>query len=428
MATWQPLRDRLAAVDSELSVGWDDLDDMVGGLPRSAYRHAAFWKGVRSGWPGFTISEVRVGDQVTFVRRGGAGSARAEGLRPERLGGSDERNAADVILVGCVMKKRGTLAPAKDLYISALFSKERAYAESTGAPWFILSAQHGLVDPGEELAPYDLRLSTTTRDYRRRWGAQVVEKLQAVHGPVEGTTIEVHAGAAYVHAISALLEAAGAHVVLPLAGLTMGERLRWYNCNAHLQQSTDGPQLPRCEADALVEALGDEEGARRPSEFLATEGAGLRTPGLYSWWVDGPGAMKLSAGLRHEISPGLIYAGLAGATRTRTGRKSTNTLWGRIKGMHLRGRVNFSTFRLSLGSIIASADGAGDIDETRLTEWMHEHLRVVAVPVSDGDALEALETAVLADLDPPLNLAKMPRTPVRARLAQLRREFKAGSL
>jgi hypothetical protein len=122
------------------------------------------------------------------------------------------------------------------------------------------------------------------------------------------------------------------------------------------------------------------------------------------------------------VEPGLIYAGLAGATRSRSGRKSTNTLWGRIRGMHLSGRHEFSTFRLSLGSILANAHGETEIYEDRLTAWMHEHLRLIAVPVEDADALNGLETAVLADLNPPLNLDKMPRSPAREKLTELRRQ------
>jgi hypothetical protein len=89
--------------------------------------------------------------------------------------------------------------------------------------------------------------------------------------------------------------------------------------------------------------------------------------------------------------------------------------------MHLGGRHEFSTFRLSIGSILASATGTTEIDETVLTEWMHAHLRVVAIPVLDADALSGLEAAVLGELDPPLNLDKMPRTPIRNRLTDLRR-------
>jgi hypothetical protein len=91
--------------------------------------------------------------------------------------------------------------------------------------------------------------------------------------------------------------------------------------------------------------------------------------------------------------------------------------------MHLGGRHEFSTFRLSLGSILAHARGESEIDEAALTLWMHDHLRVIAIPVDDGDILNHLETAILAVLDPVLNLAKMQRTPVRNRLTELRREY-----
>ena len=91
--------------------------------------------------------------------------------------------------------------------------------------------------------------------------------------------------------------------------------------------------------------------------------------------------------------------------------------------MHLGGRHDFSTFRLSLGSILASARTETEIDEERLTAWMHEHLRFVTIPVDDGDALDGLERAVLRELDPPLNLDKMPPSPIRGRLTELRRQY-----
>lgn len=48
---------------------------------------------------------------------------------------------ADVVLVGCVKRKLSHPAPARDLYTSPLFAKGRAYAEASGAAWFVLSAQ-----------------------------------------------------------------------------------------------------------------------------------------------------------------------------------------------------------------------------------------------------------------------------------------------
>jgi hypothetical protein len=87
----------------------------------------------------------------------------------------------------------------------------------------------------------------------------------------------------------------------------------------------------------------------------------------------------------------------------------------------LGGRHDFSTFRRTLGAMLAAQRGEPMIDEERLTAWMYQHLRVVAIPVADADTLDQLETRVLGALDPPLNLAKMPRTPVRERLTDLRR-------
>lgn len=205
--------------------------------------------------------------------------------------------------------------------------------------------------------------------------------------------------------------------------MSMGERLAWYGTQGAASVPTPLAMAQDSDVSTLVEQLGNHSEAITPGEFLASGLSGLSVPGLYSWWVDAEGAATLTAGLHHAVDSGLIYAGLAGATRPRSGRKSKNTLWGRVRGMHLGGRHEFSTFRLSLGSILARAWDEAEIDEERLTAWMHQHLRIIAVPVDDADSLDGLESTVLADLDPPLNLDKMPRTPVRAELTLLRRRY-----
>ncbi|WP_156253633.1 DUF7662 domain-containing protein [Pseudactinotalea terrae] len=68
MANWQPLRDRLEGVQGSITLGWDEIDRLVGGLPPSAFEHTAFWGGSRPAWAGFRTREVRVGGEVTFVR------------------------------------------------------------------------------------------------------------------------------------------------------------------------------------------------------------------------------------------------------------------------------------------------------------------------------------------------------------------------
>lgn len=336
----------------------------------------------------------------------------------ERLSRSDASSLVssaaltpDVVLVGCVKTKRDHEAPAKDPYVSDYFRKMRAYAEATGRPWFILSAEHGLVAPDDVLAPYNRYLPDTSRAYRREWGRRVASQLEQSIGGLCGQVIEVHAGAAYVDAVEKALRDLGVIVSGPLKGLSFGRRLSWY-----LQRAGTG------DGAGIVAQLRDRSASMSLSGFLATRGEGSRCPGMYSWWVDESGAHELSQELGHRVGPGLIYVGLAGATRS-GGSTSSNTLWGRIATMHLGKRHSFSTLRYSLGSILAAAHRDPTIDEELLTSWMHAHLRVVVVPVADADSLDALETDVLRELDPPMNLAKVPRTPSRRQLSALRREY-----
>ena len=323
---------------------------------------------------------------------------------------------ADVVLIGCVKTKRAHGASAKDLYASPYFAKMRGYAEASQLPWFILSAEHGLVAPDEWLEPYDRYLPRTSPDYRRRWGDKVAAQLERAVGPLSGVVFDVHAGAAYVDALRASLTPAGAEVIDQLRGLTFGQRLSWYSGRAQ-------PSNP--DARSVVLMLRDAASARVLEDVLATRGAGLSSPGLYSWWVDEAGAAEVTAGLGHEIRPGLLYAGQAGATRS-GGSSSSNTLWGRISTMHLGRNSAFSTLRLSLGAILAEASGQPAIDETQLTRWMHAHLKVVTVAVADPGSLDALEADVLTELDPPLNLARVSRNPLRQRVSTLRGRHKAG--
>lgn len=422
MANWSPLRDKLASVDDRIEVAWADLDALVGGLPRSAYDHQAFWSGDRSGWPGFTTTDVRVGRSVTFVRRNGPRARPpAVASRAEPVAATRASQAVDLVLVGCAKRKRATAAPARDLYTSPLFRKSRAYAESAGVQWFVLSAKHGLVSPATVLEPYDLTLATTSREYRREWARRVLSELEEACDSLDGKSIEVHAGAAYATSLRPVLEARGALVSEPLQGLRQGQRLAWYGSGAG--HDDDLGSMAVLDAAEIAAQLTTPSSRQSPAEFLATDGDGLRRPGLYSWWVDAGGAAELSTGLGQPVAAGLIYAGLAGATRSRSGRRSSNTLWGRISGMHLGGRHEFSTFRLSLGSVLAAAGGLAEIDENALTDWMHEHLRVAAVPVADADGLGGLESVILRRLDPPLNLSKMSASPVRLRVTELRRIY-----
>ena len=171
----------------------------------------------------------------------------------------------------------------------------------------------------------------------------------------------------------------------------------------------------------LVADLSAESLAVSPIDFISTGSVGRNLPGMYSWWVDAKGAQELTTLLGHSIEAGLIYVGLAGATHWPSGKRSSNTLWSRINLMLRGGKHEFSTLRKTIGAILASAEGRDEIDEIALTRWMDLHLRVLVVPYEDADSLGKVEQAILAELDPLLNLMGMPDTELRRRLKELRR-------
>lgn len=435
MPTWAPLIARLKSASGEVHLSWDELESLVGPLPPSASQYRAWWSGSRphvQAWKsaGFHLSELALGAYIAFTPQQAPPRAESGGLDTDRVVSSASpppaSGGADVLLVTCVKSKLTRPAAARDLYSSPLFRKQRAYAEAICRPWFILSAEHALVQPEEWLAPYERYLPDTPAAYQRAWGFFVAERLELLIGPLNGRLVEVHASREYVSAIRGPLETKGAKLHGPLDSLSHGKRLQWYDTHASTTGTAVAPAhspLGHVHAEAFVADLLDEQRSVAPRDFLHERPEGSASPGLYSWWVDKEGASDLSRGLGRSVPAGLIYAGLAGATRWPSGRKSKNTLWSRIVTMHLGGNHEFSTFRRTLGSVLAHAAGKEQIDESALTFWMHDHLRVVAVPFEDADTLGHLESAVLERLDPPLNLQGMPSSSVRQTLKELRRRY-----
>lgn len=428
MADWTALVRALERAQTPVTYSWSELEEIVGHLPPSASKHRAWWSGRRThvdAWrsAAFTTANLVLGQEVTFVRTGQATPVDVSPTPRTTVPTSTEPSSADVVLIACVKEKQTSPAAARDLYRSPLFTRARSYAEGTGLPWFILSGEHGLVAPDEWLAPYERRLKDTPSAFREAWGEWVTERLELLVGSLAGKTVEVHAGESYLSVLRSPLQAKGADVTEPLVGLRMGERLAWYGNEPHvltLRRPVEG--TPPDVTDRLRRSLTDAGRSLSPAEFLAQGRVGWSSPGLYSWWVDAKGAEQLSRGLGDAVAPGLIYAGSAGATRWPSGRRSRNTLWGRLATMHLGGSQEFSTFRRTVAAILG--EPGERLAEDELTAWMRDHLRVIPVPHDDADSLGEIETAILVMLDPPLNLKGMQATPVRARLRDLRRQPK----
>ena len=130
-----------------------------------------------------------------------------------------------IYLVSCVSKKQIKPSRAKELYISDLFTKARRYVEATGADWYILSAEHGLLFPEDIVEPYNKTLNTMSIKERRRWGEQVCADLSQILNC--GDTVVFLAGAKYREFLAPFLIRAGIMVEVPPEGKRIGEQLSW---------------------------------------------------------------------------------------------------------------------------------------------------------------------------------------------------------
>ena len=66
------------------------------------------------------------------------------------------------IIIACGSKKLDHPAQARDMYVGALFRNARRAAESTGLPWWIMSAKYGIIPPAQVIEPYNMTYGKTT--------------------------------------------------------------------------------------------------------------------------------------------------------------------------------------------------------------------------------------------------------------------------
>jgi hypothetical protein len=151
-----------------------------------------------------------------------AGGEETTGARVEVDAGKTKRAC---FLVSCVGKKRSSPARARDLYVSDWFGKARSFVERSGQPWFILSAEHGLVHPDSVVEPYEKTLNQMSVSARRAWATLVIGQMKSLLPDCE--EVVVFAGARYREFLLDYLRKR-ARVKIPLEGLRIGEQLSWF--------------------------------------------------------------------------------------------------------------------------------------------------------------------------------------------------------
>ena len=94
------------------------------------------------------------------------------------------------IFISCVSEKADHKCKAKELYISPLFQKAYAYAQSLNPEHiYILSAKYYVVGLDEVIAPYDLTLNDMNAEEKREWAENVIKKMKSKHINLNEKTI-----------------------------------------------------------------------------------------------------------------------------------------------------------------------------------------------------------------------------------------------
>jgi hypothetical protein len=114
---------------------------------------------------------------------------------------------------------------ARDLYVSPLFRGLRAYAEAHAERWYILSAEHGIIEPSTVIEPYERSLITMRKAQRSEWWDGVQRQLPSILPPT--AHVILLAGARYRENLEPHLVANGYEVEVPLKGLSQGLQLQW---------------------------------------------------------------------------------------------------------------------------------------------------------------------------------------------------------
>jgi hypothetical protein len=96
-----------------------------------------------------------------------------------------------------------------------------------GCPWFILSAEYGLVNPATEIDPYDRTLNTMSKAARIAWSNRVLDQFEKLG--LKPAKVTVLAGNRYREFIIPRLRDMGIEILIPMEGLRIGEQLSWLN-------------------------------------------------------------------------------------------------------------------------------------------------------------------------------------------------------
>lgn len=132
--------------------------------------------------------------------------------------------------------------PIVELYVGPLYRLRLEYARRLGGPHLIVSAFYGAKPPEFEAVPYERSLADMAKcEPARRWYDDVV-RTSILRATSPGHRVVVLASRSYLEGWAEAVRRAGRVVETPLAGMSMGQQLRWLR--AHLADAPTPPTRP----------------------------------------------------------------------------------------------------------------------------------------------------------------------------------------
>lgn len=158
------------------------------------------------------LEQIGAGSILKKIDIRDTSTARTEGIVRHQNGVTSKMKC--VFLISCGKRKQSSAVPAAELYISTRFQRTRASVETTGCPWFVLSAKHGLLAPDEAVSPYDKTLNGKPSEVRRAWAEKVKKQMDSNLPHAE--IIVILAGKYYYEYLIPYLKERFANVMIPV--------------------------------------------------------------------------------------------------------------------------------------------------------------------------------------------------------------------
>jgi hypothetical protein len=246
-------------------------------------------------------------------------------------------------IISCTAHKRDAPLSAENLYSSDLFYKSRRFAQANFDSWLILSARHGLIEPGQLIEPYDVNLNSLSKVERSSLSKRVFE--QASRLSLERMTVTSVCGEDYE---DLLAESGIKFVRRPEFSLPIGKKL------AALGEATD-PDKSHEVLEATYKAIVRLTKRSKCLSLKEIVGRGMPDAGVYLFFDAQEPRMKDLSSLR-VVRVG-THGVAAGSKATLRNRMRTHFGTGAGEGNH-----RSSIFRLHVGRSLLNARLAPAVD------------------------------------------------------------------